>query len=98
MATRSRPVSRTIKIVRLKVQPNFTLLLKLSNGRKVERSFAALAERAPGVMRVIRRRFDEVKIVHGALTWPGEVDLCPLNVIYGPNWLTSRRVPAYLEF
>jgi hypothetical protein len=90
---------RRLLIRRVKALPNYTLILTLSDGRKVERSLAALAKRAPGPFgATLRRQFEDVKIVAGVPTWCGTFDLNPWFLIYGPNWIKSRRVPASLAF
>ena len=62
----------------------FRLLLKLTDGRVVERDVAALlAGPVFEPMRTDLRRFREVRVEAGALVWPNGADLCPDVVIWG---------------
>lgn len=90
---------RLLRIVGVKVVDDHTLSLTLSDGRIVLRDCAALMRRAKGVLLPLRdpKYFRRVRVVHGALTWPGEIDLCPDSTIYGKNWMHSRRVPKSLS-
>lgn len=76
---------------------DFKLSIRLDNGRVVERDFAGLVERSKGVLARLRdpKFFRRVQVVDGALTWPGEIDLCPLSTLYGAEWAsTNARIPA----
>jgi hypothetical protein len=95
----NKPILRSLKIVSARVLDDHTLSLRLSNGLTVERDLSPLVRRAKGLLRHLRDPsiFRRVRVVEGALTWPGEIDICPLATIYGKNWLHSRAVPRSLS-
>ncbi len=92
--TRSRVSSKPLlEIVAARPLEGFELEIDLSDGRTVIRDFAALVSRARGVLLRLAKPafFRKVRVVAGALTWPGEIDLCPLATIYGDTWMSKRR-------
>lgn len=73
---------------------DFRLRISLDNGTEIERDLTPLTERAKGVLTKLRdpKFFRRVRIVDGALTWPGEIDICPLTTLYGADWMTKTEI------
>ena len=65
---------------------DYRLRLTLTDGSTVERDVSSLL--VGPVFEAIRRDpalFRQVRVAHGTVVWPGEVDLCPDVLIYnGP--------------
>jgi hypothetical protein len=74
----------TFQIRSVEVLPGFRVRLRLSDGSFVERGLRRVVRE--GVFEPLRQEYDlfrRVRVRHGALTWPGGVDLDPETVIWG---------------
>jgi hypothetical protein len=91
---RDTKADRTVKVVSLmrpddpevvSVQPlpRHRLLLQFSNGER--RIFDAVDLLSKGVFQQLSdpAAFAAVRVVHGCLEWPGEIDLCYHTLYYG---------------
>ena len=98
--TKSKVSSKPVAQIRaVRYVEDALLEVELSNGRVVTRDFAELRVRAKGVLKRLRdpKFFRRVKVIDGVLTWPGEIDICSLSLVYGASWVTSRRIAAYAQ-
>jgi hypothetical protein len=79
-----------MNIVGARVVVDRIVRFELDDGRQVERDFSLV--RGPVFDRAWRtqEKFNQVKIVGGVPTWPGEVELCPDAVLRGG---TRGRIP-----
>ena len=70
-----------VRITSVKPQPDYTLLLTFTNGKTGVYNAKPLLGRGP-VFKPLNnpKVFNAVKVSHGTIEWPGEVDLCPDNV------------------
>lgn len=101
LRSRSNLSSRSLpSIRRVRVLNGYLLEMEISNGRVVSRDFTKFVMRAIGVLARLRtpQFFARVSVSDGALTWPGQIDLCPLHVIYGKSWMTSKKIRRHAEF
>jgi len=85
-----------IKVIDVTVLDDYNLLLLFSNGEK--RIFDMKPQLHDGFEELLEvSKFEQVKIVHGALTWfresSYELDICP-NVTYDES-ISFNYVPTY---
>ncbi len=74
----------TLQIREVEVLSGFRVRLRLSDGTVVERGLRRVIR--GGVFEPLRRDYDlfrRVRVRHGVLTWPGNVDIDPETVIWG---------------
>src|SRR4051812_10419935 len=73
-----------VRIKRVEALSGYRLRLTLSNGEVVERDVNKyLVGPVFEAIRTDPATFAQVRVDHGTVVWPGEVDLCPDVLIYG---------------
>jgi hypothetical protein len=91
-------VTALLRIRRAVPLPGFVVRLTLTDGATVERDIGGLL--MGPVFEPIRRDptvFGRVRVRHGTLAWPGDVDLDPDVLIWGgPPPRSDARPPATL--
>jgi hypothetical protein len=60
-----------------------SVILRLSNGTTIERDFSLVRGPATACIHRARGLDPRVRIAHGALVWPGEIDFELDNIIWG---------------
>lgn len=83
------------RVVEVHALSECTLTVRFADGTRGEVDLAALlAGKSPGVFASLRdpALFRQVRIEHGAVTWPGEIDLAP-DAMYDDIRQTGRSVP-----
>jgi Protein of unknown function (DUF2442) len=88
---KGKSVSSLVRIKQAVALDGFRLRLTLTDDRTLERDVAGLL--IGPVFESIRRDpalFRQVKVEHGTVVWPGDIDLCPDVVIWnGPPPLSE---------
>jgi len=66
-------------VLDVKALPAYKIFVKFADGTEGRVDMLAFLERDCGVFKVLRdvERFNAVFVGHGAVAWPGELDLAP---------------------
>jgi hypothetical protein len=83
------------RVVEVDVLSEHSLSVRFADGTRGEVELQHLIDsEPPGVFESLRNPavFRQVRLVHGAVTWPGEIDLAP-DAIYDDIRRTGRSIP-----
>ena len=88
-----------LRIRRVKPIQGYRIQLTLTNGDVVERDLeAVLWGPVFAELRADQSKFQKIRVSHGTIVWPGNLDFDPETVIWGRNRPTSTaaRPPEFL--